>query len=226
MSVTQINLDGWQDYRGDSAGVLLYVETSKQAVLPVRDQLNENGKGHFTEPNYETASYNLVGCFNARSINSIVNNKHRYILFGTRYQGVEAEYTGKFLVHGYMRIDKIKDTRPVHVRRYMLHGGDAEPECMHMNKSWGLWSSDIKFFSLADCFELTEEVMKNWGYKGRITKQMKLLLDGEKLEDILNWFADKADITEEYIRTAQEFSEIIEEEEEDVEVADDEDDEW
>lgn len=224
MSVTKINLEGWQDYRGDHAGVLLYVETSAQATLPVRDQLNENGKGQLSEPNYETATYNLVGCFNPRAINSIVKNKHRYILFGTRYQGVDANFQGKFLIHGFMRIDKIKDVRPIHVRRFMLNGGEGEePDCMHMAKAWGLWSEDMKFFSLEDSFELTEEVMKGWGYKGRITKQMKLLLEDQKLDDILDWFKDKKDITEEYILTAKEFADAIEDEDEEEE---DEGDDW
>ena len=52
MPKTQINLDGWQDYRGNAAGSLLYVETSHQSEMPVRDQLNENGKGFLYEPNY------------------------------------------------------------------------------------------------------------------------------------------------------------------------------
>src|SRR5574344_2100262 len=85
MPRTQINLEGWQDYRGVNAGALLYVETSHQSSVPVRDQMNENGKGFFFEPNYETSTYGLVSCCNAKSINAIVHgkSKSRYILFGT-----------------------------------------------------------------------------------------------------------------------------------------------
>ncbi len=225
MSKQMINLDGWQDYRGDHAGVLFYVETTKQAELPVRDQLNENSRGHLSEPNYESNTYNVAGCFNARAINSIIKNKHRYMLFGTRYQGVEESYKGRFLIHGYMRIDKIKDVRSIHVRRYMRSGGD-EPECMRMSKMYGLWSEDMKFFSLEDSFELTETVMKGWGYKGRITKQMKLLLEDEKLDEILEWFSTKTDIIDEYIETAVEFRDAIDDAEEEEEVEEEAGEDW
>jgi len=222
MSQTQINLEGWQDYRGDHAGILLYVETSHQAALPVRDQLNENGKGFLTEPNYETSTYGFIGCFNSRAVNSIVRNKHRYILFATRYQGIEQEMQNKFLIHGYMRIDKVKDVRSRHVRQFVRNVTDVEPECMNLDKSMACWSQEMKFFSLEDSFELTEEVMKGWGYKGRITKQMKLLLEGEKLDSILEWFSEKKDLTNEYISTVSEFKALQEESEEE----DDDDEDW
>ena len=60
MPKTQINLEGWQDYRGNAGGSLLYVEASHQSGMPVRDQLNENGKGLLYEPNYETSTYGMM----------------------------------------------------------------------------------------------------------------------------------------------------------------------
>jgi hypothetical protein len=220
MGVKEINLSGWQDYRGDHAGILLYVESSSQADLPVRDILNENGKGALSEPNYETATYGLLGNFNTRAINSIIKNKHRYILFATRYQGVELEYKKKFLIHGFMRIDKVKDVRQRHIHNYMRGMVSEEPECMTMDQAMACWSGDMQFFALADAFELNEEVMKKWGYKGRITKQMKLLLEGEKLDELLDWFKEKDNIIDEYIGTVEEMKDIdVDEEEED-------DDDW
>ena len=110
MPKTQINLEGWQDYRGNAAGSLLYVETSHQSEMPVRDQLNENGKGFLYEPNYETSTYGLMSCYNVKAINAILKAKSRYILFGTRYEGLsDSELRNKYLIMGYMRIDKIKD---------------------------------------------------------------------------------------------------------------------
>lgn len=213
MPITRINLEGWQDYRGDHAGVLLFVETSKQAALPVRDQLNECGKGFLTEPNYETATYNLVGGFNTRNINSIVKNNHRYILFGTRYQGINEEFKDRYFIHGYMRIDKIKDARSIHMNRFM-RGETTEPECINQKHAWACWSDEIRFYRLEDCFELTEKVMKNWGYKGRITRQMKLLLENEKLDEIIEWFSSKNNIVEEYIQTAIEFKDSLDDDNE------------
>jgi hypothetical protein len=211
-----INLDGWQDYRGDHAGVLVYVETSHQAAVPVRDQLNENGKGFLTEPNYETATYGMKKCQNPRTINSIIRNKHRYLIFGTRYEGFNEVFKDKYLIMGYMRIDKVKDLRSRHIHQYMANpeSGESEPECVSMDKSMAIWSNDMKFVSLQDCYVLSEEVMKSWGYKGRVTRQMKLLLENEKLDQLLDYFSQKEDMTEEYIATVQEFVEALEEEEE------------
>lgn len=216
MAATQINLEGWQDFRGDHAGVLMYVETSKQSVLPVRDQLNEQGKGNLFEPNYETKTYGFISSKNARTVNSIIKNKHRYVLFGTRYNGVEENFTGKFLIIGYMRIDKIMDVKKRHVHAYMRHlENQSEPECMNLDESYALYSEDMKFFAPEDCFELSSEVMKKWGYKGRVTKQMKLLLEDEKLDDIIHHFDSKNDISNEYIETVKEFIEFMNDEDED-----------
>lgn len=218
MAATQINLEGWQDFRGDHAGVLMYVETSKQSVLPVRDQLNEQGKGNLFEPNYETRTYGFISSKNARAVNSIIKNKHRYVLFGTRYDGVEDEYKGKFLIIGYMRIDKIKDAKSRHVHSYMRNlDSQDEPECLNLDHAYALYSEDMKFFSHEDCFELSQDVMKGWGYKGRVTKQMKLLLEDEKLDDVLNHFESKKDLSDEYIETVKEFIEFLNEEDEEDE---------
>lgn len=218
MAATQINLEGWQDFRGDHAGVLMYVETSKQSVLPVRDQLNEQGKGNLFEPNYETRTYGFISSKNARAVNSIIKNKHRYVLFGTRYDGVEDEFKGKFLIIGYMRIDKVKDVKQRHVHNYMRNlDSQDEPECMDLDKSYALYSEDMKFFNPEDCFELSSDVMKGWGYKGRVTKQMKLLLENEKLDDVLTHFGTKTDISDEYIETVKEFIEFMNEDDEEEE---------
>ena len=135
MPKTQINLEGWQDYRGNMAGSLLYVETSHQSEMPVRDQLNENEKGFLYEPNYETSTYGLMSCYNVKAINTIVKSKSRYILFGTRYEGLsDSEMRNKYLIMGYMRIDKIKDVRTRHVQRYManpeMHADGTQLGCL------------------------------------------------------------------------------------------------
>ncbi|MGL1934688.1 MAG: hypothetical protein OCD01_06695 [Fibrobacterales bacterium] len=232
MEKLQINLEGWQDYRGNHAGILLYVDTSKQSVLPVRDQLNENEKGYLTEPNYETSTYGMKGPFNTKAINSIVKNKHRYILFGTKYQGLNEEYTDKYLIIGYMRIDKVKDLRARHVHEYMRNPDAVEPECITLDRAMACYSEDIKFFSLEDSLEVTKEFLKEMGYKGRITRQMKLLLEDENLDRVITHFSDKTDISEEYIATAQEFVEALEEAEDEDEIEEatvepvEEDDDW
>jgi hypothetical protein len=204
MAKTQINLDGWQDYRGETAGALLYIETSHQSVVPVRDQLNENGKGFFYEPNYETSTYGLMSCCQAKALNAILKNKSRYILFGTRYEGAIPEFKNKFLIMGYQRIDKVKDVRSRHIQHFLGNPDAQEPECMALDKSMATWGP-MRFVALADGFAITDELLKKWGYKGRATRQLKAVFSKEHLEIILAHLDSKADLTDEYIVTVEEY---------------------
>lgn len=204
MAKTQINLDGWQDYRGETAGALLYTETSHQSVVPVRDQLNENGKGFFYEPNYETSTYGLMSCCQAKALNAILKNKSRYILFGTRYEGTIPEFKNKFLIMGYQRIDKIKDVRSRHIQHFLGNPDAQEPECMALDKSMATWGP-MRFVALADGFVVTDELLKKWGYKGRATRQLKAVFSKEHLEIILAHLDSKVDLTDEYIATVEEY---------------------
>lgn len=214
MPRTQINLEGWQDYRGVNAGALLYVETSHQSSVPVRDQMNENGKGFFFEPNYETSTYGLVSCCNAKSINAIVNgkSKSRYILFGTRYEGTSVpEYKDKYLIMGYMRIDKIRDVRTRHVQKYMATPGAAEPECMKLEKHFAVYGP-MRFVSFEDSFLITDDLLREWGYKGRATRQLKAVFKEDDLNKIFEVLNSKKDMTDEYIAAVDEYKEALSEE--------------
>lgn len=211
MPKTQINLDGWQDYRGNNTGALLYVETSHQSSVPVRDQLNENGKGFFYEPNYETSTYGFVSCSNVKNVNSIIKNKSRFILFGTRYEGVAyPDFKNKYLIMGYMRIDKIKDVRTRHIQKYMGNPSEEEPECMQLAQDMAVYGQ-MRFVSLKDCFILTDELLKEWKYKGRASRQLKAVFEKEPLELILTHLNSVPDMTEEYIATVDEYKDALEE---------------
>ena len=211
MPKTQINLEGWQDYRGNAAGSLLYVETSHQSEMPVRDQLNENGKGFFYEPNYETSTYGLMSCCNVKNINAIVRAKSRYILFGTRYEGLsDSEKRNKYLIMGYMRIDQIKDVRTRHIQRFMSNPELQEPECMQMEHNWAVYGP-MRFVSMDDSFLVTDEILKEWGYKGHASRQLKAVFQKEHLDQILSYLDSKEDKIEEYIAIVDEFKEALEE---------------
>lgn len=213
MPKIQINLEGWQDYRGNNAGSLLYVETSRQAAVPVRDQLNENEKGYLYEPNYETGTYGLMSCYNVKNINAIVKAKSRYILFGTRYEGMsEPEFKNKYFIHGYMRIDKTRDVRTRHIQKFMATPGAAEPECMQLEKNIAVYGP-MHFVSLADSFELSDELLKEWGYKGHASRQLKSVFKEEQLKKILDHLDSKPDMIDEYIETVEEFKEALADEE-------------
>jgi hypothetical protein len=62
----------------------------------------------------------------------------------------------------------------------------------------------MNFYATEDCFELSEELMKKWGYKGKVTKQMKLTFTEEKLQVILEHFKVKSHKNPEYIAAAKE----------------------
>jgi len=204
MPKVQISLDGWQDYRGAQSGALVYIESSHQAAVPVRDQLNENGKGHFLEPNYETSTWGLASCCNAKAINAIVKAKNRYMFYGTRYEGFNPDFRNKYIIMGYQQIEKVRDLRSRHVQMFMAQGNSEEAECISLDKSMATWGP-MRFVSLEDCFVLTDEQIKTWGLRGRATRQLKLVLEGDALQQVLTHLNSKTDRTDDYITTVDEF---------------------
>lgn len=211
MSKIEINLAGWQDYRGKESGVLIYVETSHQSSVPVRDQLNENGKGHFLEPNYETSTWGLESCCNTKMVNTAVKAKHKYLFFGTRYEGYNQAFANKYVIMGYQQIDKVCDMRSRHMMRYMAQGeGATEPECLVLEKAMATWGT-MRFVALEDSFVVTDEWIKSYSMKGRATRQLRLTLQGDALKEVLDFLNSKPDLTDEYIATVNEFKEAIEE---------------
>lgn len=205
MSQIQINLTGWQGFRGKNTGSLLYVETSRLSVVPVRDQLNENEKGSFSEPNYETSTYGFVSCCNVKAINKIVKtNKSRYIFFGTRYEGGDADYKNKYLIMGYMRIEHTKDVRSRHIQAYMATQGAEEPECMLLEEDIAV-HGPMHFVSLQDSYLLTDDRLKSWGYKGHASRQLKTVFSEAHTKEILDYLDSRDDKIDEYIATVEEF---------------------
>ena len=177
-----MNIGNWQDYRGKGEGVLIHLSTSSPVL----------------EPNYETGTFGLLQCVEARARMAALNVRRRYFLFGTRYQGAIREFQGRFLIIGYMRLDKMMDARKRHVHKWMENNASASPECLDMEACYAFQSNEMNFYAPADCLELTEELMKQWGYKGKITRQMKLSFTEDKLGKILEHFKNKTPCNSEY----------------------------
>jgi hypothetical protein len=205
-----LSTGNWQDYRGKGEGVLIHLDASRQHVLAVRDPVDESGLP-ILEPNYETGTYGFLQCANAKTRLATMKNRRRYFLFGTRYQGLDEGMKGKFLIVGYMRLDKILEVRKRHVHKWMelQHSGAPAPECMDMDSCYAFNSDEMNFYAPGDCFELSEELMKAWGYKGKVTKQMKLTFTEDKLQTILEHFKAKTPRNEEYIAAAKELEENL-----------------
>ena len=216
MPAKQINLNGWQDYRGQHSALVVYVETSKQSVLPIRDQLDEQGKGNLYEPNYETRTYGFTSAFNTKQINNALKSKYRYLLFLTRYEGLSREYKDQYLIHGYMRIDKTIDARKRHMNAYLSKPeGTPEPEALHLDKAMALYSEDMHFYNPEDCFVLNPETLGRWGSTSRLSRQMKLILDAAALDEVLAHFATKTPADDDYLSTIQDYLSELGEGEED-----------
>ena len=202
-----ISTTGWQDYRGKAEGVLIHVNSSKRHALPVRDLTDSEGRA-VLEPNYESGTYGLIQCQEARTRAAAFKARRRYFLFGTRYQGTIEEFRGRFFVIGYMRLEKSMEVRKRHVHKWMEQAG-SPPECMNLDACHAFQSTEMNFYALQDCYELTEALMKKWGYKGKITKQMKLTFSEERLASILAHFKDKTPCNAEYQAAARELEEKI-----------------
>lgn len=217
MPRTQIDLKPWQDFRGKDEGILLHIHTSREAVMPVRDALDEYGKGQQSEPNYETGTFGLVGPSMVKIRNSLVKNKKRWIFFGTFYDGLEKDLKGKFLVIGYMRIDKVRDVRNLHIHKWMReeNKADAMSSYFDLDHCWALYSDDMKFFAPKEAFEVTQALAKTWGAaNGKLTRQTRLALEVPAVTQLREYFAAKTDMSEEYIATVREFQAYLKDDEE------------
>jgi len=207
MPKRQIKTSKWQDYRGRGAGVLVYLNTCTKTHLPVRDVINEYKKGFRLDPNYETGTYNFLECSNSKLGTSAYNHRRSHFLFGTSYQGTSEDHKGKYVIIGYMKIQKVLEIRKIHTRKWMEQGKEAEaPLCVDLPECFGFYSEDLNFYDPCDCFELTEKIMKKWGYKGRVARHMKLTISEENTRMILDHFASKPSKTDEYIQVAEEMS--------------------
>ncbi len=200
----------WQDYRGKGEGVLIHLDTTRQHALAVREPVDEHGL-QVLEPNYETGTYGFLQCANAKTRLATMKNRRRYFLFGTRYNGTVEAMKGRFLIVGYMRLDKILEVRKRHVHKWMelQQSGAPAPECMDMDLCYAFSSEEMNFYAPEDCFELSEELMKKWGYKGKVTKQMKLTFTEDKLHVILDHFKTKTARNAEYIAAAKELEDNL-----------------
>ena len=199
-------IGNWQDYRGKEEGVLIHLSTTRLHALPTHEPVDSGGEP-LLEPNTETGTFGFLSCIEARSRLAALKSRRRYFLFGTRYQGLLETFRGRFLVIGYMRLDKTLDVRKRHVHKWMENDrGSRAPECMDMEECPAFQSGEMNFYAPEDAFELSEGLMQAWGYKGKITKQMKLTFSEHKLSILLEHFKSKTIRNNEYWATLQELS--------------------
>ena len=195
----------WQDYRGKEEGVLIHLSTTKLHALPVREPVDANGEP-VLDPGYETGTFGFLQCLEAHTRLAALKARRRYFLFGTRYQGLVETLRGRFLIIGTMRLDKTLDARKRHVYQWMEKKTGVPPECMDMEACPAFASAEMNFYAAEDGFELSEALMKSWGYKGKITKQMKLTFSADKLSIILGHLKSKTARNAEYLEALKSLS--------------------
>lgn len=192
-----LRLVRWQDYRGGNNAVVIHYESSKTSEWPVRDILDEAGKGSQIEPNLETMTYGYSHCIDPRTRNSFFKGRKGYLFFATNYQGPSESHRDKDYIVGYYRIRQVADVRKGHMRN-MEDGICPELDFCHC-----LRAGEYKFVAIQDAFELSSAKLKEWGYKGKLSRQLRLSLTDEKTQEVLDFLKDKEDATPNYLATIE-----------------------
>jgi hypothetical protein len=183
----------WQDYRSSNKGMVVFYAGDPVSELPIREVPEELQSDILPEPNYESGTYGLYGCGKSRIRNAFAKAKLKYLLFVTKYEGTRADYKGKQVITGFFRIAKTAEVKKLHIR----YGSDYS--CIDEQQCTALRADEVRFVALEDAFEVTEEVMKSWNYKARLTKQTRIILDEQNTGAVVTHLQSKPDITAQYV---------------------------
>jgi len=183
----------WQDYRSSNTGMVVFYASDPISELPIREVPEELPSEILPEPNYETGTFGLYGCGKSRIRSAFVKSKVRYLLFVTKYEGNRADYKGRLFITGYYRIWKTAEVKKLHIR----YGSDYS--CIDEESCTALRADESRFVGIEDAFAVTDEVMKAWNYKARLTKQTRIMLDEQNTGAIVEHLKSKQDITAQYV---------------------------
>ncbi|HLV30355.1 MAG TPA: hypothetical protein VKY57_02175 [Chitinispirillaceae bacterium] len=183
----------WQDYRASNTGMVVFYTSDPVAQLPIREIPEELHSNILPEPNYETGTYGFYGCGKSKIRNAFVKSKIRYLLFMTKYAGTDSEFKDKLLITGYFRISRTADVKKLHIRYC------SDYSCLDEDICNALRADEKRFVSVEDSFVITDEILKSWNYKARVTRQTRVVLDEEKTMQVVEFLKSKNDITDDYI---------------------------
>ncbi len=182
----------WQDYRASNTGMVVFYSSDPVSEIPIREIPEDVPSDIIPEPNYETGTYGFFGCNKSKVRNFFVKSKIRYLLFMTKYEGTNPDFKGKFYLTGYYRITRTADLKKQHIR-YL-----SDYSCLDEDVCSALRAEEVRFVRIEDAFELTDKVVKNWGGKGKITRQTRFLLNEEQTGEVIEFLQSKDDATAEY----------------------------
>ncbi|MDO5576423.1 MAG: hypothetical protein Q4F84_05035 [Fibrobacter sp.] len=198
----------WQDYRASNTGMVVFYTSDPVSELPIREIPEDLPSNILPEPNYETGTYGFYGCAKSKIRNAFVKSKIRYLLFMTKYAGTNPDFKDKFLITGYFKIAKVANVKRVHIRYC------SDYSCLDESVCNALRADEKRFVSVDDAFVITEDVLKSWNYKTRVTRQTRVLLDEEKTMEVVEFLKSKNDITSEYVAETERLKPHDSEEEE------------
>jgi hypothetical protein len=183
----------WQDYRASNTAMVVFYVTDPVSELPIREIPEELPTTILPEPNYESSTYGFYGCGKGKIRTAFIKAKIRNLLFLTKYAGTNAEYKDRFFITGYYRIFKTADVKKLHIRY------TSDYSCLDEDACHALRADEVHFVSIEDAFEVTPEILQEWGYKARLTKQTRIILDEEQTVRVMDYLKSKENITEDLI---------------------------
>jgi hypothetical protein len=188
-----IEVVSWQDYRASNTGMVVFYASDPVSELPIREVPEQYPSDILPEPNYETATFGFYGCARTKIRAAFIKSKIRYLLFVTKYAGTDADLKDEYLITGYYRVTKIADVKKQHIRYC------SDYSCLDEKECFALRAEDSHFVSAQDAFRVTPQQLKAWDFKGRVTRQSRILLNEEQTAAVIEHLTSKPDIKEQYI---------------------------
>jgi hypothetical protein len=184
----------WQDYRASNTGMAILYGSDPISELPIREVPEAGRQSEVeSEPNYETGTFGYFSCARTKIRSTFVKTKIRYLLFITKYAGTAEDYQGQYLVTGFYRVAKTADVKRQHIRFC------SEYSCLDEKVCYALRSDECRFVAAEDAFKVTPQILKEWGFSGRLTRQSRIILTEEQTAAVVDFLRGKADIRDRYI---------------------------
>ncbi|MDR3013560.1 MAG: hypothetical protein LBU70_10220 [Chitinispirillales bacterium] len=183
----------WQDYRASNTGMVIYYGSDPISELPIREIPEKHPSEIESEPHYETGTFGYHSCVRLKIRSTFVKSRIRYMFFITKYAGINENSKGKYFVTGFYRVAKIADVKKYHIRTC------EDYSCLDEKVCYALRADEVHFVSIKDAFPVSPQLLKDWGFNGRLTRQSRLLLTEEQTAVVLDFLRKKKNIRDKYI---------------------------
>jgi len=121
-------------------GIAQFFFHCRNQVLPIRDILNTNGRGHKTEPHYENLTENWCSECVQKKIKSANSKNLDYLFLYTHYHCKKQDNDDKYLIVGYLK--RAKPERWLELNKGLRT--DAEPYSQKNPELCGFFAGDLK----------------------------------------------------------------------------------